>query len=722
MACMQTLSESDPLRGADAPPPSRFAFGHAVVLGYVLVAVVYVLAVLQEFAHIESSANALARERGFVLFRLIELTRDWNAQHGGVYVRVTDSMQPNPYLEHPRRDLVTTDGTRLTMVNPAFMTRQIAEIAEQADGVHFHITSLNPIRPANAPDDWERGALTDFEVDGVKERLALISEGERPVHRYMAPLFVKKACLYCHEKQGYKIGDIRGGISVTMPAEATLRVMAKQRTRTLLTYGIAALLIAVLLHLIAWRTYRHVRELRHIARTQEQLVRERTQELSDRNTQLRDEIEVRQRKEAEIVESEARYRSVIQTSQDAILIVAAPEFRIGFANAKAAALFAQTPGQLRGQCLADLLLDETSASLDEWLSGAEGPHVPPPHRLFQLRQGSAGALRTVEAYGAPIISDGTGQWVVNMHDISDQLIAQRKLKISAAVMDNAAEGIMVTDADNRIIDVNPAFTAITGYRPAEVLGRNPRILGSGRHGPEFFRNMWDALARDASWQGEIWNRRRDGTVYPQWLAITTIGDTDGHAGGRYVATFSDITQRKEAEEVLRHKAHTDPLTELPNRALFYDRLLMVFSQAKRYEETFALLYLDLDYFKEVNDQLGHAAGDALLVEAARRLVQAIRDSDTVARLGGDEFAIILPKLTHDGEAEEVAERIVRSLAEPFLLDGQRAEISCSIGIAIYPTHASEVDLLKRCADAALYQVKRNGRNGYQVYSPGLGEV
>ena len=209
----------------------------------------------------------------------------------------------------------------------------------------------------------------------------------------------------------------------------------------------------------------------------------------------------------------------------------------------------------------------------------------------------------------------------------------------------------MTDVENRIIQVNPAFTAISGYRPQEVLGKDPRILGAGRHPAEFFESMWGALASDGRWAGEVWNKRPDGTVYVAWLAISTIRNDALESGGRHLATFTDITQRKEMEELLRHKAHSDPLTNLPNRALFYDRLQMAQTQARRYDENFALLYLDLDYFKNVNDSLGHAAGDELLIEAARRLVLAVRDADTVARLGGDEFAVILPKVSMQGEVE-----------------------------------------------------------------------
>ena len=572
-----------------APKKTSAPYWLVVVASYAIVAALSLLSISNEFRHIDVSMETLARERGTILFRLIELTRDWNALHGGVYAPITEKTQPNEYLEHPRRDLETTDGQRLTMINPAFMTRQIAEIAEKIEGVKFHITSLNPIRPANKADEWEAESLKLFEKEGLKERLSLIENDSATVHRYMAPLLVKEACLQCHAKQQYKLGDIRGGISITMPATRALNIREQQRQRTLLFYGLAALLIAGLLHFVATRTKRHLAKLSQLAGQQERLIGERTRELWVANRSLQAEVE--QRKQSE-----------------------------------------------------------------------------------------------------------------------------NELRISAAVMENAAEGIMVTDGDNRIIRVNPAFTVITGYRPAEVLGKNPRVLSSGRHDATYYAALWAALEHDGHWSGDIWNRRKDGSAILCALAIATISERQSGVG-RYVATFSDITRRKEVEDKLRHRASTDPLTELPNRVLFFDRLQQALAQAERYAQTFALLYVDLDHFKEVNDSLGHAAGDQLLIETARRLQQAVRESDTVARLGGDEFAIILAQVQDQSEIEEIAQRIVNDLANPFKLDVGVAQVSGSIGIAIWPDAGKDTDTLTHNADLALYKAKTGGRSTYRIHTP-----
>mgnify|MGYP001172542516 CR=1 FL=1 len=303
--------------------------------------------------------------------------------------------------------------------------------------------------------------------------------------------------------------------------------------------------------------------------------------------------------------------------------------------------------------------------------------------------------------------------------LQEEVEARRRqaeaLRLADTVFESAAEAIIVTDADNNIVRVNPAFTAITGYTPAEVMGRNPRLLKSGRHGPEFYRELWSDLDRIGHWEGEIWNRCKNGDIRVEWLSITKI--LNGQGCVRHLAVFHDITRRKEAEEQLRFKAHHDALTELPNRGLFMDRLQIAINQARRYHRNFALLFIDLDRFKEVNDSLGHSAGDQLLVEVAQRLGSCVRETDTVARLGGDEFAIILSEMTSDDEAEQVARRAVDLLNEPYHLDAGTARISGCVGIAQYPVHGREVEQLLHNADSALYAAKEGGRNTYRVYAP-----
>jgi len=327
-------------------------------------------------------------------------------------------------------------------------------------------------------------------------------------------------------------------------------------------------------------------------------------------------------------------------------------------------------------------------------------------------------------------SDGSAFWVlmtvregtlagepVNLAwlaDITQRKKAESHMRLAAAVVETANEGIVVTDAAGRIETVNGAFTRLTGYAADEVIGNSPAMLASGRHDRTFFAEMWHDLNRNGRWQGEVWNRRKDGAVYVEWLSIAAVRDANG-VTAHYLGVFTDITARKETEERVWRKANFDALTGLPNRALFLDRLSQTERQARREGNSFALLYIDLDNFKAVNDTLGHAAGDHLLQLAASRLIATVRASDTVARLSGDEFTIILDRISSARDAENVARKVVDKLAQPFDLDGSEAWVAASVGIALYPDHGEDPKLLRHLADQAMYSVKRNGKNGYAFH-------
>ncbi|MBI4983894.1 MAG: EAL domain-containing protein [Rhodocyclales bacterium] len=304
-----------------------------------------------------------------------------------------------------------------------------------------------------------------------------------------------------------------------------------------------------------------------------------------------------------------------------------------------------------------------------------------------------------------------------MTDIRERRLAEQHAQLSDKVFQNTQEGIVVTDGAGSIVSVNPAFTAVTGYRPEEVLGKNPSVLQSGRHDAAFYRAMWDELHLHGQWQGEIWNRRRNGEVFPEWLNISAVRD----GGGRvvyYVAVFSDISLVKQNEERLHHLAHFDALTGLPNRLLFADRLQHAMIQAQRNGSHVGLLFIDLDRFKLVNDTLGHRAGDVLLQKTSQRLVAAVRAQDTVARLGGDEFMVILPELASPAGAANVAEKIIEAMAPAFRIDERDVYVGASIGIADYPLSGEDADTLTKHADIAMYRAKEEGRNTYQFYRPG----
>ncbi|MDV7338727.1 EAL domain-containing protein [Terasakiella sp. A23] len=305
-------------------------------------------------------------------------------------------------------------------------------------------------------------------------------------------------------------------------------------------------------------------------------------------------------------------------------------------------------------------------------------------------------------------------------DVTDRRLAERRLRLSTKVFDSTVEAIMITDDKGDIIDVNTAFSDITGYAREEVIGQNPRMMKSGRHSTEFYQNMWRDLNENGLWRGEIWDRRKNGDEFPKMLSISASRNESGRVTN-YVAVFSDITSTKENEHKLEQLAHFDPLTGLPNRVLFQDRLYTSLARSKRDKEHMAVLFVDLDRFKQVNDSLGHRVGDLLLKEVSKRLQTSVREIDTVARLSGDEFTVILTDITSGEDIEIVASRIVKSVGAPYFFEGHELFISASVGIAVYPTDGdSSADLLRN-ADVAMYHAKEKGRNNYQFFDVAMND-
>jgi diguanylate cyclase (GGDEF)-like protein/PAS domain S-box-containing protein len=297
-------------------------------------------------------------------------------------------------------------------------------------------------------------------------------------------------------------------------------------------------------------------------------------------------------------------------------------------------------------------------------------------------------------------------------------MSRRNLRLAERIIDSSLEGIMVTDAAGIIESVNPAFTRLTGYSEQEVVGKSPSILSSGRHDQAFYQAMWQQLNGTGCWQGEVWNRRKDGEIFPELLTITAIHDEAG-AISHYASLFSDISKLKENEEHIRNLAYYDPLTNLPNRRLFKDRLSVALAHAHRNQGRLAVMFVDLDRFKRINDSLGHGVGDSLLQEVATRLLAAVREDDTVARMGGDEFIILLAEVTEMENVVACARRITAAMSQPIVAGGQELLVSCSIGISIYPDDGSDCETLVKNADTAMYRAKDAGRNNFQLYSPGM---
>ncbi len=300
------------------------------------------------------------------------------------------------------------------------------------------------------------------------------------------------------------------------------------------------------------------------------------------------------------------------------------------------------------------------------------------------------------------------------HDIIARKQEEKQQRLSAAIFDAASEAIMVTDIESTLLSVNPAFTHLTGYTAEEVIGKPVKMLHSGKHDKAFFLEMWDTIQSTGKWQGEIWNKKKNGETYPAWLSISSVTDGLGKLI-QYTGMLSDITQRKLDEKKLHFQATHDPLTDLANRTLIIERLSQVLKQGQRTGRLAALFFVDLDHFKQINDTLGHLAGDEILKETTARLLDTVRETDTVARTSGDEFLILFPKITHRRDVVPVAKKIIRNLST-FQLNEQQVFLGASIGIAIAPHDGDEVSSLLKHADMAMYKAKEAGRNRYHFYN------
>ena len=335
-----------------------------------------------------------------------------------------------------------------------------------------------------------------------------------------------------------------------------------------------------------------------------------------------------------------------------------------------------------------------------------------PERGLRWLQGSAVPEK---------LDDGSTLWHGLITDITERKQAEEGLQLASMVYQSSGESIMVTDAQNHIVAVNPAFEQMTGYSAADVIGQDPRLLSSGQHDAEFYRTMWNTLDTTRHWEGEFWNRRKNGESYVGWRTINAIINPDGSVR-YYVAVTSDITLKKESEKLIWQQANFDALTGLSNRSMFRNQLEMEIRKARRANLPLALILLDLDHFKDVNDTLGHDMGDILLQETAKRLRACVRQSDVVARLGGDEFTIILGELNESASVDRAVESILQKLSSPFYLKEEQVHISASIGVTYYPKDATEIDELLKNADQAMYASKKDGRNRCNFFDPSMQEA
>jgi diguanylate cyclase (GGDEF)-like protein/PAS domain S-box-containing protein len=417
---------------------------------------------------------------------------------------------------------------------------------------------------------------------------------------------------------------------------------------------------------------------------------------------------------------EERFRQLFRGHTAVMLLVAPDSGRIVDANPAAERFYGYPRGELLGMPVSELsLLDQRAlAAAREDARARTRSQFVVPHRL------AGGEIRLVEAYVSPVDTVAGPLLFAIIHDVTEQVTAEDALRalierqrLAATVFTHAHEGVIICDPEEKILDVNPMFTQLTGYTREEVLGRTPRVLSSRRHNAAFFRGVWQAVAADGRWEGEVWNRRKDGEAFIVHLAITAVRD-DSRVLTHYIGHLSDITLLKHNQETLERLAHHDALTGLPNRTLLADRLEQALARSRRTGSTLAVGYLDLDRFKPINDLYGHDIGDQLLIDVASRLRRTVRAADTVARLGGDEFVIIFADLKGVDECELLAQRVLDVVSAPDAIRGEPVRVTASLGLALFPDDGATPDALLRHADLAMYAAKEQGRNRFHCFEHG----
>lgn len=510
--------------------------------------------------------------QGRDIFRMIEAMRLWNARHGGLYVIQSESSPPNPYLDVPDRDPVTISGKHLTMVNPAYMTRQVAGAILEQTGIRVHLTSLKPINPANKADPWEVEALNSFEL-GARERSEILSDSTRQV-RYMAPLVTLEPCLVCHQAQGYKLGDIRGGISVSFSALPIEESIAPHRRDVILGHAAALLVLSALSIYALVRLRSHTELLEEAREEQEKLVEQRTIEL--------------RREAVDRQQAESQLRHLVSASSNGIFGV----------DSKGGCVFCN----------------------------------PMALRLLNVAE-------------------------------SDSLIGS---------------------------DIPALFD---------------------RANPELATRLRRCLGGETVHEENVVFKGPEGNAFPIELRLDPI-IAEGKMSGA-VATFSDITERQKKQLEVWRQANFDHLTGLPNRQLFRDRFERALLNEWRNDGRLAVLFIDLDGFKPVNDTFGHSAGDAVLAEVGRRILANVRESDIAARLGGDEFVVVLTESGDQASVAGLARKLLHALARPYPLAKGQADVSASIGVALFPEDGQDADVLLKAADHAMYRAKQAGRRRCQ---------
>jgi len=529
---------------------------------------------------------------------------------------------------------------------------------------------------------------------------------------FLLPIKAKDTCMGCH---GYDQSNVRGILRITTSvAHAQQRI--QQAQHDIVFYGLSvAFIIGLLLFLF----------IRRQILVPLELLTEATSVIALGDFETRVEIHsstelgqlghsfncMTDTLKSSTVSRE--YFESIMSSIGEMIFVTDIEYKIELINPAVEATLGYDLVDLKGKPLDMLIKGGIELTADEKKQLHDYSEIKSLERNFVHKSGQeVPVLMTVSMMQHG--EDNIRQIVHTGRDVTRQKRAERELRLAATVMESDSNAILICDGEGNIVLVNPAFCDITGFSREEVIGKNPRILSSGRQSAEFYENMWSILHKEGMWNGEIWNKRKNGEVYPEWLSITVVRNDLGEISN-FVSIFNDISKQKSFEQTLLNLAHHDQLTGLPNRILFNDRLKHALAHASRDKNKVGLMFIDIDGFKAINDSYGHDVGDVLLCVIANSLSHLVRDADTVARVGGDEFVVVLENLSHEEDVIRVAKKILTRFSRPTMAANIACDIGCSIGIAMAPDDGLNPDELIKKSDTAMYLAKTSGKQQYRLY-------
>lgn len=794
-------------------------------------------------ATLEHSTMEVAEAQGREVFSLVEAMRIWNAEHGGIFVLQSERDPPNPYLEPGLRSDVTASGQRLTRLNPAYMTRQISVVIEREAGIRLHLTSLKPLNPGNLPEEWQRRSLEAFQTGGATSSFAIARLDEVAYGRFIAPLRVKEPCLECHAAQGYKLGDVRGGLAVEWPVQPLLDAMYHTRVYHITSHAIVWLAVSLLLVFGIRRLLgnmatieRSSRALVEVNRGLEQTVALRTKELNsslrtlrsigdlspgvlyqyrlrkdgttcipyasenffdlfglhpdavredashafarvhpDDVSALRISTEVSARglsrwhHEFRILMPDGSVRWVqgntqplreedgsvlwngfliditLAKTRDAALAQSQEEYRLLFTNISHGVVFQDAKGRIfnanpKAEELLGLSLEQMQGrnSIDpRWKAIHEdgsdfpgemhpamqalrtgrpvgdvvmGVFNPAEERMRWLRVSAVPQFRSGEATPFEVFATFT--------DITEKRKAEQVLRQHKIIIETTQDGFWMTDKEGKILEVNQAYAAMVGFSMEELVGMHISDLDADDRVEDVSRRG-EKIIREGHALFETRHRHRDGHEIEMEVSVTYMPETQ-----QFCVFSRNIWRRKQLEAAMRDMAYFDVLTGLPNRRMLSDRLKQLMAASQRNGEHAALIFLDLDNFKPLNDGWGHEVGDLLLKEVAVRILSGVREIDTVARFGGDEFVVMLAELDEDqkvatGQAGRLADKLRRMVSAPYELEysdgaGQVQHVahrcSASVGVVVFKGQTFSEQELLNSADQSMYQAKQAGRD------------